>query len=91
MDKYEYTLRLDQMKSRFAEEKYEEAAEIADTINWNKVKNVNGLVKAGEVYEKVQLLIHVKIWSLLHSTVHQKMFFPKSHIMAAARYLPVRP
>lgn len=54
MDKYEYTLRLDQMKSRFAEEKYEEAAEIADTINWNKVKNVNGLVKAGEVYEKVQ-------------------------------------
>ena len=42
------------MKSRYAEEKYDEAADIADTINWNKVKNVNGLVKAGEVYEKVQ-------------------------------------
>lgn len=54
MDKYEYNLKLDQMKSRYAEEKYDEAADIADTINWNKVKNVNGLVKAGEVYEKVQ-------------------------------------
>ena len=42
------------MKSHYAEEKYDEAADIADTINWNKVKNVNGLVKAGEVYEKVQ-------------------------------------
>ena len=54
MDKYEYSLRLDQMKSLFAEEKYEDAAEIADTINWNKVKNVNALVKAGEVYEKME-------------------------------------
>ena len=39
MDKYEYNLKLDQMKSRYAEEKYDEAADIADTINWNKVKN----------------------------------------------------
>ena len=54
MDKYEYNLKLDQMKSRYAEEKYDEAADIADTINWNKVKNVYGLVQAGEVYEKVQ-------------------------------------
>ena len=35
MDKYEYNLKLDQMKSRYAEEKYDEAADIADTINWN--------------------------------------------------------
>ncbi len=54
MDKYEYNLKLDQMKSLYAEEKYDEAAEIADTINWNKIKNVNALVKAGEIYEKTQ-------------------------------------
>ena len=30
---------------------YEKAAEIADTINWNKIKNVNALVKVGEIYE----------------------------------------
>ncbi len=53
MDKYEYNLKLDQMKALLAEGKYDAAAEIADTINWNKIKNVNALVKAGEVYEKV--------------------------------------
>ena len=53
MDKYEYKLKLDQMKSLTAEGKYEEAAEIADTINWHKIKNINALVKVGEIYEKV--------------------------------------
>ncbi len=53
MDKYEYKLKLDQMKSLTADGKYEEAAEIADTINWRKIKNINALVKAGEIYEKV--------------------------------------
>lgn len=53
MDRYEYKLKLDQMKSLTAEGKYEEAAEIADTINWRKIKNINALVKVGEIYEKV--------------------------------------
>lgn len=53
MDKYEYKLKLDQMRSLTAEGKYEEAAEIADTINWRKIKNINALVKVGEIYEKV--------------------------------------
>lgn len=53
MDKYEYKLKLDQMKLLTAEGKYEEAAEIADTINWRKIKNINALVKVGEIYEKV--------------------------------------
>ncbi|MDD6741936.1 hypothetical protein FYJ75_09095 [Roseburia sp. MUC/MUC-530-WT-4D] len=52
MDKYEYNLKQDQMKSLCAEENYDAAAEIADTINWNKIKNVNALVSAGEIYEK---------------------------------------
>jgi tetratricopeptide (TPR) repeat protein/ribosomal protein S28E/S33 len=54
VDKYEYNLKLDQMKTLFAEEKYEDAADIADTINWNKIKNVSALVKAGEIYEKTE-------------------------------------
>ena len=52
MDKYEYKLKLDQMKSLTAENNYSAAAEIADTINWHKIKNVNALMKAGEIYEK---------------------------------------
>ena len=47
MDKYEYNLKLDQIKSLSSEENYVGAAEIADTINWNKIKNINTLVKAG--------------------------------------------
>ena len=54
MDKYEYKLKLDQIKSLAAEHNYEAAAELADTINWNKIKNVNALIKAGEIYEKVE-------------------------------------
>ena len=53
MDKYEYKLKLDQMKSFTAENNYKAAAEIADTINWHKIKNVNALIKAGEIYENV--------------------------------------
>lgn len=54
LDKYEYNLKLDQMKTFVSEGEFESAAEIADSINWNKIKNVNALVKAGEVYEKVE-------------------------------------
>ena len=53
MDKYEYNLKLDQMKSLVAEGDYQTAAEIADTINWRKIKNVTALVRAGEIYEQV--------------------------------------
>ena len=53
MDKYEYKLKVDQMKSLAAEGKYEEAVEIVDSINWRKIKNINALVKAGEIYEQV--------------------------------------
>lgn len=52
MDKYEYKLKLDQMKSLAADHNYNAAAEIADMINWHKIKNVNALMKAGEIYEK---------------------------------------
>ena len=54
MDKYEYNLKLDQIKALSAQEGYMSAAEIADSINWNKIKNVNTLVKIGEIYEKAE-------------------------------------
>lgn len=53
MDKYEYKLKLDEIKSLASEQKYEEAAAVVDTINWRKVRNVNSLVKAGEIYAQV--------------------------------------
>lgn len=60
MDKYEYNLKLDQIKALSAEEGYMSAAEIADSINWNKIKNVNTLVKIGEIYEKAERYQHAR-------------------------------
>lgn len=53
MDKYEYKLKLDEIKSLANERRYEEAAAIVDTINWRKVRNINSLVKAGEIYAQI--------------------------------------
>ena len=39
MDKYEYKLKLDQMKALAEKKDFETAAEIADSINWRKVRN----------------------------------------------------
>lgn len=52
MDKYEYKLKLDQMKTLAGNGDYDTAAEIADSINWRKVKNINLLMKAGDIYSK---------------------------------------
>lgn len=54
MDKYEYKLKLDEMKSLASEGSYERAEEIADSINWRKVKNANSLVLASEIYSQVE-------------------------------------
>lgn len=40
------------MKALAAEGDYATAAEIADTINWRRIKNINLLIKAGDVYTK---------------------------------------
>ena len=54
VDKYEYKLRFEQMKALTDEGDYEAAAEIADTIQWRKVKNVNLLIKAGDIFFKLK-------------------------------------
>ncbi len=53
MDKYEYQLKLDQLKSLVAAGDYETAAEIANSINWKKVRNSKTLTMVAEVYEKL--------------------------------------
>ena len=54
MDKYEYKLKLDEMKSLAAEQNYGQAAAVADSVNWRRVRNVNALMKAGELYIQVE-------------------------------------
>ncbi|MCD8217696.1 MAG: hypothetical protein LUD01_06575, partial [Clostridiales bacterium] len=53
MDKYEYKLKLDQLKSLVEAGDYETAAEIAGTINWRKVRNSKTLLMVADVYEQL--------------------------------------
>ena len=52
MDKYEYKLKLDEIETLAGDKNYAAAAEIADSINWRKVRNVNSLMLVGEVYQQ---------------------------------------
>lgn len=52
MDRYEYKLKLGEIETLAAEKNYAAAAEIADSINWRKVRNVNSLMLVGEVYQQ---------------------------------------
>lgn len=52
LDKYEYKLKLDEIETLAGEKDYAAAAQIADSINWRKVRNVNSLMLVGEVYQQ---------------------------------------
>ncbi len=50
MDKYEYKLKSDEIVSLIEKEKYEEAVEIADTIDWRRVKSITMLLRIAYLY-----------------------------------------
>ena len=52
MDKYEYKLKLEQIRKLMEGKDYKTAAQIAGDINWKKVKSVATLCMIGEIYEK---------------------------------------
>lgn len=54
MDKVEYGIKLEQIEKLKSEKQYSEAADIADTIEWRKVKKWSELMTAEEVYEKAE-------------------------------------
>ena len=51
MDKYEYKVRADEIKSLIAEGEYGEAVKIADTIDWRRVRSVMMLCTISDVYK----------------------------------------
>lgn len=54
MDKYEYKLKLDQLKNLAAAEDYSTAAQIADSITWKKVRNSSTLCLVGDIYNHLE-------------------------------------
>jgi len=51
LDKYEYKVRADEIKSLISEGEYEEAVKIADSIDWRRVKSVMMLCTISDLYK----------------------------------------
>lgn len=51
VDKYEYKIRSEEIKTLIAKGKYEDAAAIADTIDWRRVKSVMMLCTVSDLYK----------------------------------------
>ncbi len=52
VDKYEYKLKTEQMLELMENGSYRQAAEIADQIEWKRVRNVTMLINVSDIYEK---------------------------------------
>jgi len=52
LDKYEYRVKTEQMLEYMEQKAYGKAMEIADTIDWRKVKNASMLCSVSEIYEQ---------------------------------------
>ncbi len=51
MDKFEYKIKADEIKELIAQKEYEQAAEIADSIDWRRVKSVMMLCTVSDLYK----------------------------------------
>lgn len=52
MDKYEFNIKVEQIKKMVNKEDFATAMKIADTIDWRRVRNANLLSTISQVYEK---------------------------------------
>ena len=51
MDKFEYKIKADEIKELIAQQEYDQAAEIADSIDWRRVKSVMMLCTVSDLYK----------------------------------------
>lgn len=51
MDKHEYRVKTEEMLAYMGEKSYKQAMDVADTIDWRKVKNTSMLCAVSEIYE----------------------------------------
>ncbi|MBQ8184971.1 MAG: hypothetical protein IJ036_04205 [Lachnospiraceae bacterium] len=54
MDKYEFKIKAEQMQRLVERKDYKRAGQIADGIDWRRVKNVELLTTVSEIYEKLE-------------------------------------
>ena len=69
MDKYEYNQKTEQMLELMEEGSYRKAAEIADTIDWKRVRNAAMLTNVSDIYE--QNKEYEKSYNVLNLAYHR--------------------
>lgn len=55
MDKFEYKVKVDEIKSLIQSGAFEDAVDVADTVDWSNVKNVRTLCLISDLYKKCRL------------------------------------
>ena len=68
MDKYEYRVKTEQMLEYMENKDYQKAMEIADTIDWRRVKSSSMLNTVSEIYEYNGSIRRAGISCLSHLT-----------------------
>ena len=69
MDKYEYKQKTEQMLELMEDGSYRKAAEIADSIDWRRVRNASMLTNVSDIYEKNKE--YEKSYSVLNLAYHR--------------------
>ncbi len=88
MDKYEYKLKLEQLKNLVEEGDYATAAQMADSINWRKVRNASTLCMVGEIYDKMNRYEDSRELLLMaydHSPIGRNIVYKLAEIAIKAR------
>ena len=78
MDKYEYKLKTEQMLELMEDGAYNKAAEIADTVDWKRVRNVTMLTNVSDIYEKNRE--YQKSYDVLNIAYHRAEAVSYTHL-----------
>lgn len=87
MDKYEFNIKVEQIKKMAAKGDYATAMKIADTIDWRRVRNANLLSSIADIYEQNQEYAEAKDILLLafeRAPVGKRLLYKLSEISIEA-------
>jgi hypothetical protein len=68
LDKYEFNIKVDQIKKLAAKKSFQEAAAIAKEMNWQKVKDWSTLQLLLTYRKRQGIIWKQEIWQFLHTT-----------------------
>ena len=86
VDKYEFNIKLEQIKKLAAKKEYKQAAQIAKEMNWNKVKDWSTLATVINVHNSFPFLQSSLYMSFLcffyHFIIYPSYFIQIQHILS---------